>query len=134
MDYVKLRQLYAATPQWARVSLTAIVIIVLGTASVSLTDNRPHPLLAGLLASISFTIFGVTIYLLTLSNRGTVGEKLNRDGLPDAQFITWESPDGESHIASQILVGDEALWRHDGATLTGPELLELCAGVPVSRL
>lgn len=124
------------TSVWMRLAFLVGTAIVIVAVVIALSDFQPHPLVAGLLAVAGMALYGFTIYRLVVENRGTVGDRPRamRDGLPDSQFITWQSADGESHVATRVTIDGEQKWRHDGETLEPAELLALTAGAPVRQL
>jgi hypothetical protein len=137
MRDVKLRERFKPTTSlWLRLAFLAGTTIVIVGVIIAVSDYQPHPAVAGVLAVLGLGIYAFTIYGLVVENRGTVGDRPTamRDGLPDAQFITWQTPDGESHVATQIQIDGQPMWRHDGETLTAAQVLELTAGAPVRQL
>jgi hypothetical protein len=137
MRNVKLRERFKPTTSlWLRLAFLAGTTVVIVGVIIAVSDYKPHPAVAGVLAVLGLGIYAFTIYGLVVENRGTVGDRPTamRDGLPDSQFITWQTPDGESHVATRIQVDGEWMWRHDGETLTAAQVLELTAGAPVRQL
>lgn len=136
-ESVKFRERFRpTTPLWLRLAFLAGTTIVIVGVIVAVSDYKPHPAIAGVLAVLGLGIYAFTIYGLVVENRGTVGDRPTsmRDGLPDSQFITWQSRDGESHVATQVMIDGEPMWRHDGETLTAAQILALTAGAPVRQL
>ena len=121
---------------WLRLAFLVGTTVVIVAVIIALSDYKSQPAVAGLLALLGLGIYAFTIHGLVVENRGTVGDRPRamRDGLPDAQFITWQSPDGESHVATQVTIDGTPMWRHDGETLTPAQLLELTEGAPVRQL
>lgn len=124
------------TSLWLRLAFLAGTTVVIVGVIIALSNYQPQPAIAGVLALLGLAIYAFTIYGLVVENRGTVGDRPRamRDGLPDAQFITWQSRDGESHVATRVIIDGSPMWRHDGETLDSAELLELTAGAPVRQL
>ncbi len=124
------------TSLWLRLAFLAVTTVVIVGVIIALADYQPHPAIAGVLAVLGLAIYAFTIYGLVVENRGTVGDRPRamRDGLPDAQFITWQSADGESHVATRVTIDGSPMWRHDGETLDAAQLIELIAGAPVRQL
>ncbi len=129
-------KLKPTTSLWLRLAFLAGTTVVIVGVIIALSDYQPQPAIAGVLALLGLAIYAFTIYGLVVENRGTVGDRPRamRDGLPDAQFITWQSTDGESHVATRVSIDGAPMWRHDGETLDAPQLLELIAGAPVRQL
>lgn len=137
MRDVKLRERFRPTTSlWLRLAFLAGTTIVIVGVIIAVSDYQPHPAVAGVLAVLGLGIYAFTIYGLVVENRGTVGDRPTamRDGLPDSQFITWQTPDGESHVATRIQIDGEPMWRHDGETLSPAQLLDLTAGASVRQL
>ena len=130
------RNLKPTTSLWLRLAFLAGTTVVIVGVIIALSDYQPQPAIAGVLALLGLAIYAFTIYGLVVENRGTVGDRPRamRDGLPDAQFITWQSPDGESHVATRVSIDGAPMWRHDGETFDAAELLKLIAGAPVRQL
>jgi hypothetical protein len=124
------------TSLWLRLAFLVVTTVVIVGVIIALSDYKPQPAVAGVLALLGLAIYAFTIYGLVVENRGTVGDRPRamRDGLPDAQFITWQSPDGESHVATRVTIDGTSMWRHDGETLDPAQLLELTAGASVRQL
>lgn len=121
---------------WLRLAFLAGTTVVIVGVIIAASGYQSYPAVAGLLALLGLGIYGYTIYGLVVENRGTVGDRPRamRDGLPDAQFITWQTPDGEAHVATRVMIDGAPMWRHDGETLSAAEILELTAGAPVRQL
>jgi hypothetical protein len=121
---------------WLRLAFLAGTTVVIVGVIIAASGYQSYPAVAGLLALLGLGIYGYTIYGLVVENRGTVGDRPRamRDGLPDSQFITWQTPDGEAHVATRVMIEGAPMWRHDGETLAAAEILELTAGAPVRPL
>jgi hypothetical protein len=137
-ESVKISELFKPTTSlWLRLTFLAVAtLIIVGIILLLVSDNKPYPAVAGLLALLGLGIYAFTIYGLVVENRGTVGDRARamRDGLPDSQFITWQTSDGESHVATQVTIDGATMWRHDGETLSAAQILELTEGAPVRQL
>ncbi len=137
-EIVKFSEIFKPTTSlWLRLTFLAVAtLIIVGVIVLLVNDYKPYPAVAGLLALLGLGIYGFTIHSLVIENRGTVGDRPTamRDGLPDSQFITWQTPDGESHVATQVTIEGVPMWRHDGETLAAAEILDLTEGAPVKEL
>jgi hypothetical protein len=126
----------STTSLWVRLAFLVVTTVVIVGVIIAVSDYQLHTAIAGLLALLGLAIYAFTIYSLIVENRGTVGDRPRamRDGLPDSQFITWQTPDGESHVATRVTIDGASMWRHDGETLDAAQLLALTEGAHVRPL